>query len=71
MICQGGFGVVYNAYRKDDNEEVIIKSVDKRIEIRNYVKEIYFLSKLKHHENIVKIIDCFVTHEKMFIVFLK
>ena len=31
LICRGGFGVVYNAYRKDDNEEVIIKSVDKRI----------------------------------------
>ena len=46
LICQGGFGVVPNAYRKNDNEEVIIKSVDKRIKGRNYLKEIHFLSKL-------------------------
>ena len=52
LICRSGFGVVYNEYRKDDNEEVIIKSEDKRIKGGNYLKEIYFLSKLKRHENI-------------------
>ena len=57
--------------KKDDNKEVVIKSVDKRIKGRNYLKEIYFLSKLKHHENIVKIIDYYITHEKIFIVFEK
>ena len=35
LICQGGFGVVYNGYKKDDNKEVVIKSVDKRIKGRN------------------------------------
>ena len=38
LICQGGFGVVYNGYKKDDNKEVVIKSVDKRIKGRNYSK---------------------------------
>ena len=71
LICQGGFGVVYNGYKKDDNKEFVIKGVDKRIKGGNYSKEIYFLSKLKHHENIVKIIDYYITHEKIFIVFEK
>ena len=71
LICEGGFGVVYNGYKKDGNKEVVIKSVDKKIMGRNYSKEINFISKLKHHENIVKIIDYFVTHEKIVLAFEK
>ena len=62
---------VYNGYKQEDNKEVVIKCVDKRIKGRNYSKEIHFFSKLKHHENVVKIIDYFVTHEKIDLVFEK
>ena len=34
-------------------------------------KKIHFLSKLKHYENIVKIIDYFITHEQLALVFEK
>ena len=71
LISQGGFGAVYNGYKQEDNKEVVIKCVDKRIKGRNYAKEIHFLSKLKHHESIVKIIDYFITHEKIVLVFEK
>ena len=71
LICQGGFGAVYNGYKQDSNEEVVIKSVEKRIKGRNYLKEIHFLSRLKHYESIVKIIDHFDTSEKIFLVFEK
>ena len=71
LICQGGFGAVYNGYKQDSNEVVVIKIVEKRIKGRNYWKEIHFLSRLKHYESIVKIIDHFDTSEKIFLVFEK
>ena len=71
LISQGGFGAVYNGYKQEDNKEVVIKCVDKRIKGRNYAKEIYFLSKLKHHESIVKLKDYFITHEHIALVFEK
>ena len=71
LICQGGFGAVYNGYKRDSKEEVVIKSVEKRIKGRNYLKEIHFLLRLKHYESIVKIKDHFITSEKIFLVFEK
>ena len=44
LICQSGFGAVFNEYKQEDNKEVVIKCVDKRIKGRNYSKEIHFLS---------------------------
>ena len=39
LISQDGFGAVYNGYKQEDNKEVAIKYVDKRIKGKKYAKK--------------------------------
>ena len=71
LLGQGGFGDVYNAYNKSNSEEVVIKITEKKIRGRNYLSEFYFLKKLQHQDSIVRIIDCYVSPKRVFIVFEK